>query len=206
MVLQLFILYFSIVFHECSHGWIALLRGDDTAKRQGRLTLNPIPHIDPFGTILLPLLQWLTTHHVFFGFAKPVPIDPLKMKNPRRDMIWVSLAGPLSNLMLAVICGLLLRGHLQQWIQLPRAVVYAVSVGCTINLWLALFNIIPIPPLDGSKIIASFLPQRYLYRWLYFEKFGFFILFALIATNFFDIVMTPIFNVLLRWIIGINWI
>lgn len=202
--LQVFILYFSIVIHECSHGWIAAFRGDDTARREGRLTLNPLPHIDPFGTVLLPLLQWLSTGHVFFGYAKPVPINPALMKNPKRDILWVSLAGPLSNLVLGTLTGLILRGYFHQSFHLPQSAVYALSIACTINLWLALFNLIPVPPLDGSKIIVSFLPSRYLRQWFYFERFGIFILFALIATNFFDLVLSPVFNTLIRWIIGVG--
>lgn len=204
IALQLFVLFFSIVLHECAHGWVALLRGDRTAKEQGRLTLNPLPHVDIIGTVLLPLLQWITMGKVFFGYAKPVPINPFLMKNPKRDILWVSLAGPVTNLIIGVLAGLAVRLYLGQVIAFPKVLAHPLMIFCVINLWLALVNLVPIPPLDGSRIITGLLPNRALPKWIALEQVGFFILILLISTGFFDTVLAPILNNLIVWITGLK--
>src|SRR5574341_603796 len=204
IALQLFILFLSIVLHECAHGWVALLRGDATAKIQGRLTLNPLPHIDLFGTVILPLLQWLTMGKVFFGYAKPVPINPFLMKNTRRDILWVGLAGPLTNLILGTFAGLVIRLYIEQVIILPKFLAHPLMIFCVINLWLAIVNLVPIPPLDGSRIVTGLLPNRVLPKWIAFEQVGFFVLILLIATGFFDRVLAPVLDGLILWITGLK--
>ncbi|MBI1870430.1 MAG: site-2 protease family protein [Chlamydiae bacterium] len=204
IILQLFLLFLSIVLHECAHGWVALLRGDRTAKNEGRLTLNPLPHIDPFGTVVLPLLQVLLTGRVFFGYAKPVPINPSAMKNPRRDILWVGLAGPLMNFILGGVAGTLVHFHVNQHLVLPGALFHSLLIFCVINLWLGLVNLVPVPPLDGSRILAGLLPRRTLPHWMTFDKIGFFILLLLMGTGFFDKVIAPVLDALVQWVTGLR--
>lgn len=204
IVLQVFILFFSIVVHECSHGWVALARGDTTARDRGRLTLNPLPHIDMFGTIILPLFQLLSMGKILFGYAKPVPINAFAMKNPKRDVMWVGLAGPVSNLILGSISGLLIRLNYRHGVRLPDYLIHPLIIFTITNFWLALVNFIPIPPLDGSRIITGILPKRALPSWLAFEQVGFFILILLVGTGFFQSVLAPILNSMILWITGIK--
>ncbi len=166
MLLTIGVLLFAVVIHEYAHGWMAYLCGDGTAKASGRLTLNPLAHIDPFMTILMPIFFYFTLGFAIGG-AKPVPINPYNFRNPYRDIIKVSLAGPCSNFILAVIFALLT--HLMKILglyMLPLGVlffkVFAFSV--FLNLLLGMFNLIPIPPLDGSKILIAVLPRQYAYR------------------------------------------
>jgi Zn-dependent protease len=158
---------FSIVFHEVSHGWMAYRFGDDTAKNMGRLTLNPLPHIDPLGTVILPAIMIIMGGPVF-GWAKPVPFNPYNFDrnvNVRNGVMWVALAGPASNLILAFISSFVLVAVLRFSAGLPAvisiSVVQLTRALIVINLVLASFNLIPIPPLDGSKILMRFLPPRY---------------------------------------------
>ncbi|MCX5888833.1 MAG: site-2 protease family protein [Deltaproteobacteria bacterium] len=147
------VLLFSIIVHEVAHGYVALLNGDPTARIMGRITLNPGPHIDPVGSILIPGILLLTHAGLLFGWAKPVPVNPLNFRNYRWGEITVSAAGPLSNLALAVAFAFLLRLDLGN-----VGVVKMAYFGVIINIFLALFNLIPIPPLDGSHILAILLP------------------------------------------------
>jgi Zn-dependent protease len=161
----------SIILHEVSHGVAALAFGDDTAKRAGRLTLNPIPHIDPFGTILLPALLALSSLGVF-GYAKPVPIDPSRMRHPRNDAVWVSLAGPATNIVLAFLAALWLRAVHPFALTTdfgPWGVRILVAFGI-VNVVLAVFNLLPIPPLDGSSVITRFLPEAWQHGWGTLQK------------------------------------
>lgn len=164
-----FILALLIAFtiHEFSHAWVAYLYGDSTAKMHGRLTLNPLAHLDPLGTIFLLIAG--------FGWGKPVPVNPNNFSNPKLDNITVSLAGPMSNFFLAVILGLLLR-----FFNFPPLVSYLFGITITINLVLMIFNLIPIPPLDGSKILALFLKEE---TYLYFQQIGITLLFAIIIIS-----------------------
>jgi Zn-dependent protease len=158
---------FALCFHEYAHGWVARLRGDHTAERLGRLTLNPIAHMDILGTLILPLAAILFGFP-FFGWAKPVPIDSRNLKNPKTDMFWVALAGPLSNVLLAVVSALVLFPvvaigfHGQS---AGKALEIMLDTFILINLFLAVFNLIPLHPLDGQKVFERFLPYTW-NRWL----------------------------------------
>jgi Zn-dependent protease len=169
----------AITFHEAAHGFAARHFGDDTAARAGRLTLNPLKHIDPVGTVLLPALLLVTTGLVF-GWAKPVPVNANALRNPRYDMIWVAIAGPGMNLLLATASALglavlaqLASGRIP-WLE--NALVLSVEL----NFVLALFNMLPVPPLDGSKVLAGLLPDALLHPYLRLERYGFAILLALL--------------------------
>jgi Zn-dependent protease len=161
IVLVLAVIVPSIILHEVAHGVAALRFGDDTAKRAGRLTLNPVAHIDPFGTVLLPALLAFTTGSAF-GYAKPVPVNPSRMRRPRDHGLLVSLAGPATNVVLALLAALVYRMLTQS--TSPTVVDFVVRFG-VINVILAAFNLLPIPPLDGSAMIERALPRRMLPRW-----------------------------------------
>lgn len=173
----LVILLFSVVVHEYAHARVALWKGDTTARDLGRITLNPLPHIDPFGTILLPLMLFLMRAPVLFGRAKPVPVNPFRLRNPKKDMLLVSLAGPISNILLAVISGVVLRILIA--FGFSGAVVIVLNQGIILNLYLAFFNLIPIPPLDGSEIIMYSLPEHMAHRYARIGQFGFIIVLLL---------------------------
>jgi Zn-dependent protease len=165
----------AITFHEAAHGYVALYFGDDTAKKAGRLTLNPLKHIDPFGTILLPLLLYLTSGSAF-GWAKPVPVNFSALKDPRWDMGFVAAAGPAMNILLALISAVLLRLAFYAGPTAQPVVASLFDQSLTLNVILAVFNMLPIPPLDGSKIVAPLLPQALARPYLALERFGMLIL------------------------------
>jgi len=165
------ILLFSIVVHEVAHGWVALKLGDPTASDMGRLTLNPVPHIDPVGSIIVQLISYFAAGTVFIAWAKPVPINPANFRNYRRDDILVSIIGPVSNLLVAFLCvGLyvLTKMTFGSTELIAAGIAYEVAsflknmfyAGIPLNIFLAVFNLIPVPPLDGSHVIASLLPKR----------------------------------------------
>jgi len=181
------ILLFSIIIHEIAHGWMALRLGDPTAKLMGRLTLNPIPHIDPIGSVLVPLLSFLAAGHVFIAWAKPVPVNPANFSNHRRDDVLVSIVGPLSNIVLAlgctvlfIACGALrLSALAPEGTVVDNALVFLCRMfygGILLNIMLAVFNLIPVPPLDGSHVVASLLPAGIARRYTSIGFFGIFIL------------------------------
>lgn len=177
---------FAITVHEVAHGWVAKKYGDNTAFAQGRLTLNPIKHIDLFGTIILPGLLLITGTGFIFGWAKPVPVDARNFKKPLQDMAIVALAGPVSNLLMAVIWALIARlgitiGAGAEAISLP--LIYSGVAGISINLVLALINLLPIPPLDGSRILTGMLPSYWAWQYNRLERYGFIILLLLLYTN-----------------------
>ncbi len=152
------IVVLSSIIHEYAHGWAALRQGDPTAKYAGRLTLNPIPHIDIFGTVLLPLFLLLSPLHAFFGYAKPVPINPYNFKNQRAGMIWVSVAGVGANFFIAIVFGLCIRFYPAFFLNQSFFIDTSTNVWITIviiNIWLGLFNLLPFPPLDGSKLLLA---------------------------------------------------
>lgn len=153
---------FALSVHEFAHGWVAKLRGDRTAEQLGRLTVNPFAHADPIGTFALPILSIVSGFPIFFGWAKPVPVDPRYLKKPRIDMFWIALAGPASNIIMAVLTALVM-GLLAHQFGMGGAMPAAVKMlnaFILINLFLAVFNMIPLHPLDGGKVIARFLPAQ----------------------------------------------
>ena len=159
-IVRIPVLLFAITIHEYAHGRAALWLGDPTAKNMGRLSLNPLPHIDPFGAICLFLFN--------FGWAKPVPVDPRYFRNIRKDIIFMSLAGPLANISLAFLAGLLIRYFLLPWEIYRLALIYLLFM----NIGLGLFNLLPIPPLDGSHILENLLPPRVAQKYREFGRYG----------------------------------
>ena len=189
-------LLFSLCVHEFAHGWTAKKFGDLTAFHQGRLTLNPVAHIDYLGTLILPLFLLLTNSHFFFGWAKPVPVEPGAFKNPKKEMFWVAFAGPLSNILLALIGAFVLFALyiLNSTGPLPtnQSLFSLIEMFIYINMLLAIFNLIPLHPLDGGKVIARFLPVR----WNIFlesnEKYSYILLIALVFLGGFHYLAKPI--------------
>ncbi|RJP28804.1 MAG: site-2 protease family protein [Candidatus Omnitrophota bacterium] len=178
----------AMTIHEFSHGWVAYKLGDPTAKYSGRLTLNPLAHIDPIGTILLPLMLFISTQGRFvFGAAKPVPINFMALRNPKRDIIWVGASGPLSNLLLAFLFSFILK-----LLPMPDILSIIISQFVLINVVLGIFNLIPIPPLDGSRIIMGLLPNQLSEKYAQIEPFGFIIIIALIWMGILNILVWPV--------------
>lgn len=196
-------LLFAISMHEVAHGWVASWCGDQTARLSGRLSLNPIKHIDLIGTIVVPLLMFVMTGFIF-GWAKPVPIDTRNMRHPRRDEAIVALAGPLANLFMAIIWGAIARFGVwtsvqgNDWIGLP--LTYMGSAGITINVVLAVLNLIPLPPLDGSKIIGNILPRRFAYYLYRLEPYSLLILILLLVSGVLSSIMGPPLSFLINLI------
>ncbi len=189
-------LLFAIIVHEVAHGWVAKQRGDRTAEMLGRLTLNPIKHIDPVGTLLVPIVM-LATLGFAFGWAKPVPIDYRNLRNPKRDMVLVALAGPVSNLLMAFAWGLItkiamLMPESMQFVSEP--LTYMGTIGIFINVLLMVFNLIPLPPLDGGRVAVGLLPPQMSYRLSKLEPYGLFIIIALFATGFLSKVIWPVIS------------
>ncbi len=183
---------FAITVHEVAHGWVAKRYGDNTASLLGRLTLNPIKHIDLLGTLIIPGLLLITGTGFIFGWAKPVPVDPRNFKNPRQDMAIVALAGPVSNLLMAVGWALIARlgvtiGAQTESISLP--LIYTGIAGISINLVLAMLNLLPIPPLDGSRILSGILPNYWAWQYNRLERFGFIILLVLLYTRVLNLIL-----------------
>jgi Zn-dependent protease len=186
-IFTLLVFIFSAVVHEVAHGLVAEKFGDDTARDAGRITLNPIPHIDPFGSILLPGLLLLAGSPIVFGAAKPVPVNFNNLRPQRLGMALVSLAGPLSNLILAVLLILPVAFHL-----VTGTVAHFWTMAAGINVVLAVFNILPIPPLDGSKIVASLLPYDLMDRLLEFERYGFLLIVVFLMLGLIDRILLPV--------------
>lgn len=192
---------FAITVHEVAHGWVANKLGDPTAKMLGRLTLNPIKHIDLLGTIIVPILLLMIGGFIF-GWAKPVPITWQNLKNPRRDTALVAIAGPLANLLMALIWALLVKLglYLTEGNTFGLILILMGIAGISINVILMVLNLLPIPPLDGSRVVASFLPGRLAYRYNLLEPFGFLILLALIFTGVLSYILYPITYTFISWI------
>jgi len=180
----------AITVHETAHGWVAKKYGDNTASALGRLTINPIKHIDVIGTIILPGILLLTGTGFIFGWAKPVPVDARNFKNPRHDMAMVALAGPVSNLLMATAWALLARIGVTigvEFISLPF--IYWGIAGISINLVLALINLLPIPPLDGSRVLTGILPSYWAWKYNQLERYGFIILLVLLYTKVLNVIL-----------------
>lgn len=182
----LVILIFSAIFHEVAHGFVAEKLGDPTARLAGRLTLNPQKHIDPFMSIFLPLLLIISGSPVVFGAAKPVPVDPFNLKEGRKDMALVSLSGPLTNILIAIVASFLIKaiifssGGLLQSGSVTPFIYWFLTKIVELNLLLAIFNLIPIPPLDGSKVFSLILPEKEAAVYLSISGIGIFIIFFLL--------------------------
>ncbi|MDP3778688.1 MAG: site-2 protease family protein [bacterium] len=202
VILKIIILIFSVVIHEVSHGYAALALGDKTAQYAGRLTLNPVKHIDPIGSILLPFVMALLGGPVF-GWAKPVPYNPYNLKNQKWGPAIVGAAGPAANLSIAVVFGFLIRFSSVLPMYAPEftanfiSVIGAISI---LNLVLAIFNLVPIPPLDGSKVLFALLPYRWRSVEVAMERYGYMLL--LVFIFFFAQLLTPIINLFFRLIVG----
>lgn len=198
IVIWLIPLVFAITVHEVAHGWVAKKFGDHTAYKLGRLTLNPIKHIDLIGTIIIPIVLLVLSQGRFtFGYAKPVPVDPRNMRNPRRDMALVALAGPVSNFIMAILWGLILKLGIVMRMsgnEFGPLILQLGLAGININLVLGILNLIPIPPLDGSRVVSSFLTGTAAIRYNSLERWGFFILLALIATGILNHIMWPLIS------------
>ncbi|OGH24567.1 MAG: hypothetical protein A3B47_03745 [Candidatus Levybacteria bacterium RIFCSPLOWO2_01_FULL_39_24] len=176
-IITLTILLFSAILHEIAHGYVAERLGDPTARLMGRLTLNPKNHIDPMMSIALPLILLITGSPIIIGAAKPVPVDPFNLRDGRKDMALVSLAGPLTNVALAIAASLILKF-------IPYSIFYDLLAAIThLNLLLAIFNLLPIPPLDGSKIFALLLPEKLANAYLSLGSIGIFIIFFLLMIS-----------------------
>ena len=186
---------FAITVHETAHGWIASLLGDHSAKMMGRLTLNPIKHIDLVGTIIVPAFLYFTSGFIF-GWAKPVPVNFNALRSPRRDMLWVAVAGPASNFIMALL-----------WLGVVFIAIDTGSqfladmaqVGIQINLLLAVLNLLPIPPLDGGRVMSSLLPPKLSYQYDQLEPYGLFILLGLLFLGIFQTLILPIVKFIQLW-------
>ena len=187
---------FAVTLHEVAHGWVASLRGDPTAEMLGRLSLNPLKHIDPVGTILVPGLMLLFSPYLF-GWAKPVPVSFNRLNHPKSDMIFVALAGPLANLLMAILWVMVLKFTLVSGLKggVAGDWLYAMAeIGIFINIILGAFNLLPIPPLDGGRVLRGLVPEsigRYLDR---IEPFGLIILVVLLVSGFLRVLVGPIFS------------
>jgi Zn-dependent protease len=205
----------AVVFHEVAHGWVANRLGDPTAAQLGRLTLNPIAHIDLFGSILVPLMLIVANSPFVFGYAKPVPVNYYNLRNPKRDMMWVALAGPATNLILAAIFTVLWKSFaLLLNDGAPRADVSAgqfvavmltlmAQAGIVINIALAVFNALPFPPLDGGRVMIGLLPHPLSSALARVEPFGFIILIVLLMTRTLDSIIGPPMGFLLKVYLGL---
>jgi Zn-dependent protease len=189
---------FAITVHEAAHGYVARYFGDMTADRMGRISLNPIKHIDPIGTVLVPCIT-MFFGGIFFGWAKPVPVDFSKLRHPKRDMLWVAAAGPGANLMMLIIWGLVIKFF---GVNMPFIALMGAA-GILTNTVLMVLNLIPLPPLDGGRIAVSLLPIKLAVKFAQIERYGFIILIVLLMTHILDKIMWPFVMVTLAAIAAI---
>ena len=198
ILIQLLALFMAIVPHEVAHGYVAWKLGDPTARRANRLTLNPLAHIDLFGSILLPAMLMLMHSPVLFGWAKPVPFNPWYFRDPRRGIMLVGAAGPITNFAMAILSALLFR------LLGPVSGLFALFLAylCITNIVLGVFNLIPIPPLDGSRVVMGLLPENMAGPYQRLEPFGFIIIIGLLWLGVLDRVISPVAFFLLRFLLG----
>ena len=189
-------LVFAITLHEAAHGWVASILGDHTARMMGRVTLDPTKHIDPIGTIAIPLVLLISSSGFIFGWAKPVPINFNALRSGKSGMIWVALAGPGANLLMAIgwlfVMIIAINMNIPVLIEMGR-------VGILVNCVLAVFNLLPIPPLDGSRVISALLPNRLSYQYNQLEQYGLYILLGLMFLGGFNYLVRPSVELLLSW-------
>ncbi len=191
---------FAITLHEVAHGWVASFFGDQTARLSGRLTINPIKHIDLVGTIIVPLVMLMAGGFIF-GWAKPVPVDPRNLRHPRYNMAVVAAAGPLANLLMAVFWGGIIKLgiYLPQWFGVPM--MYMGEAGIRINLVLGVLNCLPIPPLDGGRVLYNLLPGRMGWNMSRIEPYGFLIVVLLLISGILSYLIMPVMSLLNGWIV-----
>jgi len=199
MIISILVFLLAVVAHEVAHGFAAYMMGDGTAKDAGRLTVNPIAHIDPIGTVVLPVLLILAHSPVLFGWAKPVPVNPRNFRNPRKGMFITSLAGPSANFSLAAMTAVILKTG----IAAPHSAMWTFLLyGVIINLILGVFNLLPVPPLDGANMLFSVLPREAYGYFMRLERYGFIILIGLLYLGLFDRVILPAVYALTRFLVG----
>ena len=193
----------AITVHEVSHGWIARKLGDNTAFMLGRLTLNPLKHVDPVGTILIPGMLLLMQAGFLFGYAKPVPINWKNLRHPKRDMALVAAAGPGANLLMALGWALLIRLGLSLG-ETGMALILMGVAGITINIILMVLNLLPLPPLDGGRVMTGLLPGPLAYRFSRIEPYGFFILIGLLVTGVLGMVLWPVISMVMTMVVPVS--
>ena len=204
LLIAFVVLIFSLTVHEAAHAWSASHFGDDTARRLGRVSLNPTVHIDPVGTLLLPLMAIIGNLPVI-GWAKPTPIDPRKLQHPRRDVILVTAAGPVSNLLIAVVAAMALRvmplpGPASDALDVSSPLIALAGQLVDINLLLAVFNMLPVPPLDGGRVLAGLLPRSLAVRYNQLGRYGFLVIYALMLTGALSALIGPPYFFLRAWL------
>ncbi len=205
-IISIFVILFAITVHEASHGWAALKMGDPTAYHLGRITLNPIPHIDPIGTVLLPAMLIIMGAPPF-GWAKPVPVNPLNLRDPRRDNLIISIAGPASNFAVAFIAFIILKIVLNLspslfygggFATVLSPIIQILFMTILLNVILAVFNLIPIPPLDGSGVVMGLISEEAAQKYEQIRPYGFFILIILIMTGFIGRILGVVYEIVFR--------
>ena len=209
IVVSILPILFAITVHEVAHGWVAKRFGDPTAQRLGRLTLNPFKHIDPIGTVLIPALLLLLKAGFLFGWARPVPVTWENLRHPKRDMVFVAIAGPVANLLMAFFWGAVAKFATAlpasaDWAAVPLQLMG--EIGITINVLLMVFNLLPLPPLDGGRVAVGLLPGPLAWQLSRVEPYGFFILLGLMAFGVLWFIIQPFTNFmtgLVHWVVGL---